>query len=102
MKEFTRAASTADLPPGKCKAVDVLGAKIVLVNSGGTIYALEDSCSHLGAPLSQGFLTKTSITCEWHGASFDLATGEALNAPAKDPVNVYEVRVNGNDIEVLV
>lgn len=68
----------------------------------GVIHALEDSCTHLGAPLSQGFVSKDSITCEWHGASFDLKSGAALCAPAKDPVNVYEVRIKGDDIEVLV
>jgi 3-phenylpropionate/trans-cinnamate dioxygenase ferredoxin subunit len=102
MQGFVKAATLSELPPGKCKAVDVEGVKMVLVNSGGTIHALEDSCSHLGAPLSQGFLAKTSITCEWHGASFDLKTGEALNAPAKDPVTIYEVRIVGDDIEVLL
>lgn len=102
MREYVRACSLEEVPVGKCKAVDLQGVKIVLVNTPTGVYALEDSCSHLGAPLSQGFPTKDSITCEWHGASFDLKTGEALNAPAKEPVAVYEVRINGADIEVLV
>lgn len=102
MLEYVKAANLSELPVGKCKAVDVQGVKIVLVRTADGVFALEDSCSHLGAPLSQGFVTKSSITCEWHGASFSLKTGEAESAPAKDPVTTYEVRINGDEIEVLI
>lgn len=84
------------------KAVELEGKKIVLCNSGGNIYALEDSCSHLGAPLSQGFLSKECISCEWHGASFNLADGADLGPPAKGPVATYSIRIVGDDIEVEV
>lgn len=102
MQVYTRACALSELGPGKCKGLEINGKRVVLVNSGGTVYALEDSCTHLGAPLSQGFVSKGSITCEWHGASFDLCSGQALNAPATEPVQVYEVRINGDDIEVLI
>ena|SRR5579883_1292129 len=102
MQEFTKACTLSELTPGKCKAMELNGKRVVLVNSGGAVYALEDSCTHLGAPLSQGFLAKGSITCEWHGASFDLCTGAALNAPATEAVQIYEVRINGEQIEVLI
>ena len=102
MQGYVRVASLSEVLPGKCKSVEAGGNKVVLVNSGGTIFALEDSCSHLGAPLSLGYVTKTSITCEWHGACFDLKTGEAQSAPATESVPVFEVRIVGEDIEVLV
>lgn len=102
MLGYVRVLALKDLPPGKCKGIEAGGHKIVLVNSGGNIYALEDSCSHLGAPLSLGFVAKDSIACEWHGACFDLKTGEAQSAPATEPVPVFEVRIVGEDIEVLV
>lgn len=102
MQEYLKAAKLSDIANGKCKAVELSGLQIVLVNVGGVCYALENSCSHLGAPLSEGFVSKTSITCEWHGASFNLKTGEAESAPAKEPIKSYELRVVGDDIEVLV
>lgn len=102
MQGYIRVASLKDLPPGKAMSVEAGANKVVLVNSGGTVYALEDSCSHLGAPLSLGFVTKNSITCEWHGACFDLKSGEAQSAPAKGPVPVFEVRIVDGEIEVLV
>lgn len=102
MLGYVRVASVKDLPLNKCLSVEAGGHKIVLVNSGGTIYALEDSCSHLGAPLSLGFVAKGSIACEWHGACFDLKTGEAQSAPATEPVPVFEIRIVNDEIEVLV
>lgn len=102
MPDFVKVAGLSDVLPGKCFKADVNGCKIVLFNVAGQIFALEDSCSHLGAPLSSGYLGKDSISCEWHGATFDLRTGEALSAPAKEPVQTYEVRITGDDIEVAV
>lgn len=100
MGDFVKVAKASEIPPGRCRAVDVNGLKIAIFNSGGTFFALEDSCSHLGAPLSSGFPGKNSISCEWHGATFDLCTGAALSAPAKDPVQTYTVRVVDDDVEV--
>lgn len=102
MRQFVKAAKVQEIPSGKCKAVEIEGVKLVLVNSGGKFYALENSCSHLGAPLSEGFVSKTSIVCEWHGASFNLESGEAESAPAKEAIEVYEIRLEGDDIEVLL
>lgn len=102
MKEFVKVAKLSELASTKCKAVEAGGQRILLVNTPGGVCAVEDSCSHLGAPLSQGFATRDSITCEWHGASFDLRTGEALCAPAREPIAIFEVRIDGDDIEVLV
>lgn len=102
MPDFVKVAKVSEIPPGKCFKADVNGSKIAIFNVAGQLFALEDSCSHLGAPLSSGFLGKDSISCEWHGATFDLRTGEALSAPAKDPVPTFEVRISGDDIEIAV
>ncbi len=102
MPDFVKVAKEEDIPAGRCRAVEVHGLKIAIFNVGGILYAVEDSCSHLGAPLSTGFLGKDSISCELHGATFDLRTGKALNAPAKGPVETFKVRVAEGDVEVEV
>lgn len=99
---FVKAAKLSDVPPGKCKAVEIAGKKVAIFNIGGTLYAVEDSCTHMGIPLSEGFTGKGSVTCHWHGATFDLTTGEALSAPATEPIEVYQLRVVQDDIEVEV
>jgi nitrite reductase/ring-hydroxylating ferredoxin subunit len=102
MPDFVKVAKLSEVPPGRCKSVEVDGDRIAIFNVGGQVYALQDSCSHLGAPLSSGYLGRDSVSCEWHGATFDLKTGEALSAPAKEAVPVYTVRVSGDDIELLI
>ncbi|MBY0552614.1 MAG: non-heme iron oxygenase ferredoxin subunit [Candidatus Obscuribacterales bacterium] len=102
MPEFVKVARLSEILPGKCFKADVNGAKIVLFNVAGQIFAMEDSCSHLGAPLSSGYLGKDSISCEWHGATFDLRTGKALSAPAKDPVPTYPVRIKDDEVEIAL
>ncbi len=73
---------------------------IVLARSDGEIYALEDCCSHDEFPLSAGAIEDGEIVCMLHGASFDLATGEARTLPAVSGVRKFEVSVEGDDIFV--
>jgi len=99
---YTPVLKLSELPPGSKKAVQV-GAKCVLVcNVGDRLYAISNVCSHNEKPLERGRMGNGWITCPVHGARFDLATGAALNLPAKNPVATYEVRVVEDQIEVLV
>lgn len=100
MADFIRVAQLAEVPEGGLRGVRVDGRRIVLANRGGTIYALEDRCSHEEFPLSEGELTGEEITCMLHGARFDLATGAPRALPAVLPVKVYECRVEGDEIQV--
>ena len=73
---------------------------IVLVRSGGEVYALEDCCSHEEFPLSDGEVEAGEITCTLHGARFDLATGSPRGLPAVTPVRTFDVRIDGDDVQV--
>jgi len=100
MSDFQTVATVDEVPEGELLAVEVDDQEIVLVNRDGTIYALEDCCSHEQFPLSDGELTGDQITCALHGARFDLETGEAKALPAVMPVTTFECRVEGDDIRV--
>ena len=76
--------------------------KIALFNVDGDYYAIDDTCTHRGGPLSDGDLTGKEVTCPWHGAVFDVTTGAVLSPPAPQPVSCYKVRISGNNIEVEV
>ena len=65
---YQRVAALADLPDGGCLAIDVDGRPVVLVRLGDEVRALENSCPHAGAPLSEGFIEGRLLTCAWHGA----------------------------------
>jgi nitrite reductase/ring-hydroxylating ferredoxin subunit len=97
---YARVAGLDELPPGALKAARVDGIALVLSNVEGEIYALEDNCSHQHFPLSRGELLDHELTCDWHGACFDVRTGEALTLPAVLPVRTFEVQLRGNDILV--
>ena len=102
MAEFVKVAKTEDVVPGQGKMVEVSGKKIALFNLEGTYYAIDDTCTHKGGPLSEGELSGKEVTCPWHGAVYDVTTGEALGPPAPKGVSRYNVRVSGENIEVEV
>jgi 3-phenylpropionate/trans-cinnamate dioxygenase ferredoxin subunit len=82
--------------------VQVEGTCILICHANQRLYAISNTCSHNERPLDRGRVMGTSISCPFHGARFDLATGKALNLPATKPVATYEVRVVDDWIEVLV
>jgi 3-phenylpropionate/trans-cinnamate dioxygenase ferredoxin component len=102
MAGFVKVAKTDAIVPGQGKMIEVGGQKIALFNVAGSVYAMDDTCTHRGGPLSEGILDGKQVTCPWHGAIYDVTTGEVLGPPAPKGVARYNVRVEGSDIEVEV
>jgi 3-phenylpropionate/trans-cinnamate dioxygenase ferredoxin subunit len=73
-------------------------SSVLVVNLGGRFTAVEPTCTHEGEPLVEGMLTSSSIVCAYHGSEFDLFTGEAIGPPAEDPLRVYAVAVDDDQI----
>lgn len=99
---FTKAAATAEVPPGRGKQVVVNGKQIGLFNVNGQYYAIDDTCPHRGGPLSEGELEGTEVVCPWHMARFDVTTGQVMCPPANTGVASYKVQVVGNEIQIDV
>jgi nitrite reductase/ring-hydroxylating ferredoxin subunit len=78
---LTKAASVHEVLPGKSKQVTVSGKVLALFNVNGTYYAIDDTCPHRGAPLWEGALSGSEVTCPWHAATFDLKSGSHLSPP---------------------
>jgi 3-phenylpropionate/trans-cinnamate dioxygenase ferredoxin subunit len=93
-------AFVSEITPGSTRRVEVDGDGVLLCNVEGTVYAIEDVCTHDGGELDQGELEGRRIMCPRHGAYFDVATGAALTLPAVLPVRTYAVRVEGDAIFV--
>ena len=102
MAGFVKVAKTDEISPGHGKLVEAGGKKIALFNVEGAFYAIDDTCTHVGGPLSEGSLDGKEVTCPWHGATYDVTSGEVLSPPAPQGVARYDVRVEGSDIEVEV
>src|SRR5688500_5012061 len=99
---FVKVATVQEILPGKGKQVTVDKRKVALFNVAGTLYAIEDVCSHRGASLSEGPCRGNEFMCPWHGARFDVTTGAAKSAPASKPVATYRVQVVGDEVQVDV
>ena len=82
--------------------VEAAGRRIALARVDGEVYAFADNCSHRDFPLSVGEVDAESctVTCEWHGAAFDIRTGEPACGPAFRPIAVYPARLDGDHVLV--
>ncbi len=90
-----------DLPPGAMRLVQVDDEMVVVYNVAGVLYATQDACTHTGAPLSEGELAGTTITCAIHGSCFDVTTGAVRCGPAKRPLVTFRVVMEGGIGQVI-
>jgi 3-phenylpropionate/trans-cinnamate dioxygenase ferredoxin subunit len=97
-----RLCATSEVESGTARRFDVDGHRIALVRIGDDFYAVGDRCSHADVSLSEGevLADDAEIECWKHGSTFDLKTGEPQSLPATKPVPVYEVEVDGHDVNV--
>ena len=101
MSEFRTVMNTTDLAPGKMKPVDLDGEEIAIANVDGEYFAFNNTCPHVGGPLAEGELEGDIVTCPWHSTPFNVRTGEAQEGGVTDdPVSTYEVRLEGDDIQI--
>ena len=75
---------------GKLTGV-VDGEEVLLVRRGNQFFAVGAYCTHYHGPLADGLLVEDEVRCPWHHACFSLRTGEALRAPALDPIQCWQV-----------
>lgn len=91
----------SDIPPGQMKKISVDGKEILVVNYEGTFFAIDDTCTHAGASLSEGQLQDSTITCGWHGAQFDCKSGKLAKFPAKiNDLKSYNVILDSDQVLV--
>lgn len=100
--QAVQVARLEEVPEGKVKVVEVEGRRIALCNYNGSIYAIDDVCTHDRGPLGQGELIGNEIECPRHGARFDVASGRPTRLPAVRPVQTYPVHVSDGIISVEV
>jgi len=99
---FVRVASTRDLAEGKMLGFEANGKPTLVVNLKGKYYAIGNVCTHMGCLLSDGVLRGEIVTCQCHGSSFSVNTGNVVNGPAKKPEPAFQVKMEANQIFVNV
>lgn len=99
-----RLAAAAEIPEGGMTMREHEGAQILLAKVGGAIYAINDICTHQGAPLHEGTLGEKReclLTCPWHAAHFDIRTGKVeQDTPWATDTESYPVELTDGDVYV--
>lgn len=101
MAEFVTVAKTRDIPPGEGRVYQAGGREIAVFHVDGEYFAIDNTCIHRGGPLGEGELQGKTVTCPWHGWSYDVSTGLCTFNPAAK-VDRFEIRVEGEDIQVAL
>ncbi|WP_156759434.1 non-heme iron oxygenase ferredoxin subunit [Microbacterium karelineae] len=95
----TRVCSFSELEQDEALRVEVDGTPISVVrDSNDEVHAIGDTCTHGDISLSEGFVEGDTLECWAHGSAFSLRTGKPLNLPAYEPVPVYAVQIDGDDV----
>ena len=94
------AGLSGQLLEGQTISISAGKRMIAVARSGDAYYAIEDICTHDGAPLTGGEIEGSEIICPRHGARFCLRTGEALTPPAYEPVRVFETKIEAGRLWV--
>lgn len=103
--KHVKIANTSDVLVGHKLKVTLEGKDIMLTNLGGTYYAMDNTCPHMGGSLSDGRIEGTSIVCPRHGAAYDIVTGQAVKdakilfiTSKVHNVHIYPVKVEETEI----
>lgn len=99
MSDFISVAKSGDIPDGEGRVCSAGGIEVAVFHVDGNYYALDNTCIHRGGPLGDGVCHDSTVTCPWHGWQFDVKSGACRNMPGES-VDTYEVRVEGDDVQV--
>ena len=100
--EFVKVGTVDEVPEGEMKGWVVNGVKVGIAQVEGEFFAFHDCCTHQQYTLTDSFLMGHRLTCDWHGASFDLRTGEVKALPATRDLPMFAVEVRGDELWVAV
>jgi nitrite reductase/ring-hydroxylating ferredoxin subunit len=102
MANWVRVADAGDVSDGEINAYTVGDKQVAVANLSGELRAFDDTCTHQGCSLSEGDLEDTIVECPCHGSQFDIVTGEVVEGPATEPIDVFEAREDAGQIQVSV
>lgn len=99
--DFTQGVALSDVPDGGVLLGHAGGEPVLVARRGADVSAIGATCTHYGGPLAEGLVVGDSIRCPWHHACFSLRTGEALRAPALNPVACFRVHSEGGRLRII-
>jgi 3-phenylpropionate/trans-cinnamate dioxygenase ferredoxin component len=104
VSQWVQVARISEIPPGHAARVEIDEVPVAIFNVEGQFFAVDDTCSHQEASLSEGDLDldRCAIECPLHGSAFDLQTGAVLSLPAVEPVRAHQLEVRDGAIYVAL
>lgn len=102
MGEWVRVGPADGVPEGEMSSYGAGDRTIAVANVEGDLHAFDDVCTHQQCSLAEGDLDGATVECPCHGSQFDVTTGEAIGGPATEPVDVFEIRVQDGELQVLI
>ena len=102
LSEWIKACKLEQVKEGQLFGLTINDKKILLANLKGKILATDLICTHANADLSTGFLSEEGVRCPLHLSVFNLEDGKPQNLPAETPLNVYNVKIDNNEVYVEV
>lgn len=101
MAEWVSVGTAGEIGAGEMSSFGAGERQIAVANIDGDLHAFDDVCTHQQCSLAEGELDGTVVECPCHGSQFDVTSGEVVNGPATEPVDVFEVREEGGSLQVL-
>uniref|UniRef100_A0A8C9XGQ7 Apoptosis inducing factor mitochondria associated 5 n=1 Tax=Sander lucioperca TaxID=283035 RepID=A0A8C9XGQ7_SANLU len=92
----------SDLQDGQMMEVEVGQHSVLLTRSEGQYSAIGNQCTHYGAPLSKGVISGNTVRCPWHGACFNVHTGDLEEFPGMDCLPCHKVKIQNSKVYVTV
>lgn len=102
MSGFVKIAAVDEIPLNGMKSFEIDEEEILICRTEEGVFALADECSHDAAPISRGEICEGQLVCPRHGAKFDIKTGEVKGPPAVVGIDTYEVKIENNEIYVMI
>ena len=102
MTQWVKVAAAQDIPDETALLVKVGETPVCLARSNGTLFAVNDMCTHADVSLSEGEVEDGTVECWLHGSRFDLATGAPTGLPATVAVATYPTKTEGDDVFVAM
>jgi 3-phenylpropionate/trans-cinnamate dioxygenase ferredoxin subunit len=102
MGQWRKVGSAGEVPDGELSSYSVADRQVAVANIEGDLHAFDDVCTHQQCSLAEGELDGTIVECACHGSQFDVTTGEAVEGPATEPVDVFQVREQEGELQVFL
>jgi NADPH-dependent 2,4-dienoyl-CoA reductase/sulfur reductase-like enzyme/nitrite reductase/ring-hydroxylating ferredoxin subunit len=98
--DLTLGISQSDVPDNGMLAGHVGDEAVLVARRGADYFAIGATCTHYSGPLAEGLMVGDTVHCPWHHARFSLRTGEAIGAPAFNPVGCWRTEVRDGKVYV--